>query len=455
MKLIKSEKFDPNHSAMVVRINEFIPHKNADKLKCCRIGAYNIITSIDAEPGLYVYFQKESKINGNFLSYANLFRHSELNSDPSISGMFEDTGRIKTIKLRGELSEGFIIPATVFENFLVSVTNKSYVLNEGEEFDSVEDKGKTFWIIKKYTVTQTPGGGKKERKAKSSHIPEYIVDGQFYFHYSTTVIKKCPGVIHPEDKINISEKIHGTSFISSQILCKKQPVTVIGKIRYKLANLVPWLIKHKLEYRNVYSSRRVIQNCDNSTTKNSFYLSNVYYYANELVKPYLGDGITVYGEIVGYCPDGTPIQKGYDYGCVPPTNGEYIPEKHYKVRIYRVTYVDKLGVISELTPSQVRDWCRLNNLWSVDTWYEGYANELYPDLPSENWSENFIDRLSDDKRFFMEELSPSCNNKVPHEGVVIKIFGRNSEAFKLKCFRFLDKEQKDQDKGISNIEDEA
>ena len=55
----------------------------------------------------------------------------------------------------------------------------------------------------------------------------------------------------------------------------------------------------------------------------------------------------------------------------------------------------------------------------------------------------------------MELDSPDCNNKVPHEGIVIKVLGKNSEAVKLKCFRFLDKEQKDLDKGISNMEDDA
>lgn len=38
--------------------------------------------------------------------------------------MFEDNGRVKAIKLRGEISEGFILPITVFENYIISVTNQ-------------------------------------------------------------------------------------------------------------------------------------------------------------------------------------------------------------------------------------------------------------------------------------------------------------------------------------------
>lgn len=46
-------------------------------------------------------------------------------------------------------------------------------------------------------------------------------------------------------------------------------------------------------------------------------------------------------------------------------------------------------------------------------------------------------------------------NKVPHEGLVIKIDDGVTRAFKLKCFRFLNKEQELLDKGESNIEDES
>lgn len=55
----------------------------------------------------------------------------------------------------------------------------------------------------------------------------------------------------------------------------------------------------------------------------------------------------------------------------------------------------------------------------------------------------------------MEMDSPHCINKVPHEGLVIKIDDGVTRAFKLKCFRFLNKEQELLDKGESNIEDES
>ena len=65
-----------------------------------------------------------------------------------------------------------------------------------------------------------------------------------------------------------------------------------------------------------------------------------------------------------------------------------------------------------------------------------------------------MEKLANDTQFYMEHTSPSCDNKVPHEGIVIKIENMKSEAFKLKCFKFLDKEGKELDKGEFNIEDE-
>lgn len=82
--------------------------------------------------------------------------------------------------------------------------------------------------------------------------------------------------------------------------------------------------------------------------------------------------------------------------------------------------------------------------------------DLYPELDIlDYWNKHFLEKLADEPRFYMERNSPSCDNKVPHEGIVIKVENMKSEAFKLKCFKFLDKEGKELDKGETNIEDEA
>jgi len=165
--------------------------------------------------------------------------------------------------------------------------------------------------------------------------------------------------------------------------------------------------------------------------------------------------MTIYYEIVGYTPDGKYIQKGYDYGCTPSTT-EYVVNKQFKIYVYRITITNVNGDIFEMTPLQVIDWCKRRDLGCINTLYYGKALNLYSmNLKElENFSDTFLEKLSNDENFCMEQNSPDCNNKVPHEGIVIKKEGLWSNAFKLKCFAFLNKEQKDLDKGITNIEDE-
>lgn len=456
MKLIKSKKASENYLSKIVNITTFRAHPNAEKLKCCTVDGFNIITGIDSEPGLYVYFPALSQINGDFLSYANLYKHKELNKDPEQSGMFEDNGRVKAIKLRGEISEGFILPITVFENYIISVTNQELKhVQEGTEFDAVEHEGKEFWISKKYVAkkqySQRSSLSSTKIRYKVSKRLDRVRDDQFRFHYTTILIKKCPYVIHPDTLIQMSYKVHGTSGISAYVLCH-QPLTWKQKV-------AKWLTGESFDrYDYIYSSRTVIKNkYYNPEVGSGYYSEDIWAEADKIVRPKLARGQTAYYEILGFLPSGSYIQKGYDYGCVPPKPEEvFTHERHFKVRIYRVTMTNVDGKVFEYTPRQVQQWCVQVGLTPVEECYYGRAGDLYPDLdPNTHWSEDFIDRLSNDKRFYMELDSPHCTNKVPHEGLVIKIEDGASRAFKLKCFRFLNKEQELLDKGEGNIEDEA
>ena len=290
MKLIISKNGNVNYLAKVVKIENFKPHSDPEvtRLKCCTIDGFNIICSIDSEPGWYVYFPTACCLNPDFLKYANLYKHKELNADAEQSGMFEDNGRVKAIRLRGELSEGFIIPATILENYLLSVTNVSIDLTTSCEFDSIEHNNKTFWINKKYVPkeTRTPGKPGSRTKNKQPKGLDKIIEDQFRFHYTTTLIKKCPHVIQPFDIISITEKIHGTSGISARVLCK-QPLNWKQKI-------AKWLTGEEFNiYDYIYSSRTVIKNkYYNKEASSGFYGVDVWKYAHEVVKPYLQKGMT-------------------------------------------------------------------------------------------------------------------------------------------------------------------
>ena len=478
MNLGKSKKANINYLAKIVNIKEFTPHPKptVERLKCATVDGFTILVGINSEPGLYVYFPAGCKINPQFLSYNNLFRHGELNANPQETGMFDDNGRVKAIKLQDVISEGFLLPAVMLSNFITSVTNKDIEIIEGTEFDAVLDENKEFWINKKYVVqenNQNQGVGSKPKKKTKGF--NRVLEDQFRFHYDTVIIKKCPYVIKPDSLIHISTKVHGTSGISAYVQCLL-PITkrdrIIAWIWQNIINkcfVNPFnkLIKkptyeftlNEREYDYLYASRTVIKNSIyNPNVTPGFYGFDIWEEADKIVRPKLEKGMTAYYEIIGYLPGNKYIQKNYDYGYVPNTSEIYPYQygRNFGIRIYRLTYTNVDGKVFEFSPREVQIWSKEHDLIPVTELYYGKASDLYPDIKhDENFSENFIERLSNDKNFYMELDSPDCNNKVPNEGVVIKIDNMKPAAFKLKCFKFLNKEQQALDKGESNIEDEA
>ena len=465
MKLQVSKNANVNYLSKVVDIQEFVKHPDpkVERKKCAVVDGFIITVGIDSEPGLYVYFPVLSQINPQLLQYLNLYRNKEKNKDPEKTGYFEDKGIVKAINLRGVKSEGFLMPIVDLQNFIVdSVNAKLEDITPNTEFDEVEHDGKTFWISKKYVVAmqKTSGGYSSSRERKKKKGLDKIIDEQFRFHYDTTLIKKCPHVIKPDDIIHISSKWHGTSGISAYVLCHKKLTW-----REKIAK---WLTGNPFDiYDYVYASRTVIKNrYYNQAVTDGYYGCDVWKYADDFIRPYLIKGMTIYYEIVGYLPNGGWIQKNYDYGCEPPTQVvdpttgktvvQYKQGKHFKVLVYRITLTNIDGQVHEFSAHEVQTWCKNRSLLCAIEYYYGYAFGLYPELEVDaHWSDNFLQMLANDKNFNMEQNSPECNNPVPHEGLVIKIENMKSEAFKLKCFKFLGLEQDAALAGESNIEDNS
>ena len=457
MKFTKSKNANINYLAKIVEINTFTKHPNPEvlRLKCCVIDGYNVVVGIDYESGKYIYFPSGCAINPNLLSHLNLYRDSARNNNHEQTGMFEDNGRVKSIKLKGVVSEGFLLPLESVLHWISSETSLDINMDDFDvniEFDTFEHKDKSFWINKKYIVQRQLPNNSNPQRNRQKKLKRFnkVIDSQFRFHYDTTLLRKDPYAINPEDVISITSKWHGTSTIHAYVLCNR-PKTFLEKC-------LSWLIPiNTTKYDYLYSSRSVIKNqYYNEGVKAGFYGCDVWGEADKILKPYLQKGMTIYAEIVGFTPDGKYIQKGYDYGCDSVRmDGTYEYDRNFKIRIYRITLTNVDGIVHEFSAREVQQWCDARGLNAVEELYYGPAGDLYPDIPEdENWSKNFIDRLADDANFYMEKNSPDCNNKVPHEGIVIKKEDMHSAAWKLKCFNFINGESKLLDAGESNIEDE-
>lgn len=467
MRLIKSKNANVNYLAKLVDISNFLEHPNKEytKLKVAVVDGYRIVVSIDMKLGKYVYFPTMSQINPDLLSFLNLFDKPELNKDHTKKGFFNKNGRVKTIRLGGCPSEGFLMPISDLNSWLEDSVMFSLDKFDNDEFDAIEHNGKEFWVCRKYIIEPKSSiNNKQTGQYRNNKLKKFnkLIDGQFKFHYDTVLIKKDPDAIKPNDVISITSKVHGTSGIFAYVLCK-QPRSFFERLIIRLYDFfgghhssVHDTVDAYVKYDYIYSSRSVIKNNNiNPTTGEGYYQSDVWKYAFEYIKPYLVKGMTIYAEIVGYLPNGKYIQQLYDYKCRQPLNeNDYKQGVNFKVLVYRITMTNENGYSIEFSAKQVQEWCKSVGLTPVTQLYYGYACDLYPDIViDDDWNVNFLDRLANDENFFMEKRSPDCLSNVPHEGIVIKKEDMFPHAWKLKTFAFLNKEQQQLDKGISNIED--
>ena len=443
MKLNKPKNL--NYCATVVEIKTLVSLENCDNVQAAIIFGNQVIVGKDVKIGdVGLFFPVECQLSKEYLSVNNLYRKSELNSDKIQKGYFEENGRIRCVKFRGNKSEGLYMPIISAGDF-IDEKDELYIGDEFDELRGIE-------ICRKYIipVRNIGGGSKIAKKPKESKI----IDGQFRFHDNTSQLYRNLDKIHPDDIISITYKVHGTSGISSRILCKRKLNYFGGFLKLLGMNIV------ETQYDYIYSSRKVIKNPELNPNANHFYQDDIWGCAHEKLKDYLQDGMTLYYEIVGYLPSGSYIQKDYDYGQEPNT---------FSIFIYRITYTNPSGKVFEFSFKQMQEWCKQNGLNCVYELYYGQASNYYKAFKgSENkeirrrrrysinkdgnkWRERFLEDL---KTLYNEKDCFMCNNKVPEEGCVIRIEKNEFEAYKCKSERFYERETKLLDKGETDIEEQ-
>lgn len=525
----KSDNFKEEYCATIVKVGELKDIENSDNLKQAIIDGFSVVVNKnDVNEGDYmIYCKNETELNSQFLSVNNMYEIGErernanyaeveklidegnMDEAKKLVGYFNKNGRVKMIRLRGCPSMGVLIRLESFINWdsnLKDVNLADYVKFDENgnfipfDFDTIN--GKLF--IKAYVPKTNPvrsGGGSGKRKNKIKRF-DRMLDGEFAFHYETSQLNSNMWRLNPETVVDVSVKVHGTSFVMGNILVKKP--TLMNKIRdfingfkdrkisrynrsinyynkmlrgdvatnmsdefmlnsisdleKRIAKIENSKLKNfATEYYNVYSSRTVIKNrYINKQVNSGFYSVDIWGEYNDLLKGKIPENITIYGEIVGYLTGSEKmIQKGYDYGCEPGTN---------KLMIYRVNEKLEDGTHKEYEISEVINFTNslVDNLPDISDrilpyqlLYHGKLSDLYPNINTENhWHENVLEAMKFDKEHFGMELNePLCNNKVPREGVCLRIANDPvKECFKLKCLKFLKKESEDIDKGVVDIE---
>ena len=376
-------------------------------------------------------------------------------------GFFNKTGRVRSIRLGGVQSMGYLFTLDELAKYNPNVKNISLNQYVGEDFDTIEDK----LFIKAYVpfVPERRQVSKVEKRNKKIEQFDRMVKGECSFHYDTAPLPKCIGRLKPSDVVTITSKLHGTSICIGKLHVKTPIKLPFYKwIWNKFVDLTGLFKAHRItdyviDYGNVTASRTVIKNqYINENVSDGYYGVDVWSEYGNLIYPFLSEGMIIYGEIIGYLTDSDKmIQKNYDYGCNKGKN---------KLMIYRITTNNEDGTKHEWNVTEVKEWTEklvkdhpeiADRIHVIDLLYHGTLADLYPNISyMDHWHENVLEALRNEKeRFNMEKNDPICKNKVPFEGVVLRIDNDEfAEAFKLKCAKFLSKEREEIDKGEVDME---
>lgn len=364
-------------------------------------------------------------------------------------GFFNKNGRVRAIRLGGVQSMGYLFSLDELVKYNANVRDINLEELVGEDFDTIEDT----LFIKAYVpfVPAQKTRTKTEKRSKTIEKFDRMVKGEFKLHYDTQMFARCINLFRPSDKVVISNKLHGTSFICGKLHVKTPIKLPFHKwIWNKFVDLTGLFKTHRItdyvvEYGNVTSSRTVIKNqYINKNVTGGYYGVDIWSEYGELIYPFLDEGMTVYGEICGYITNSQKmIQKGYDYGC---DEGENF------LMIYRITTTNEDGSKKEWNVQDVYDWTKKlitehtefeKRIQPITIFYHGTLQDLYPNLSvTEHWHENILEAMRNDKKHFgMEKKEPLCKNSVWREGIVIRKDDDDLvEAFKLKCMHFLNAE---------------
>lgn len=232
-----SENANLNYVATICKITDVFPIENSDNLVRTVVNGFDIVVDKNTNVGdIVIYFPTESAICKEFLSINNLYDSFELNSNYAevaiaideaahiadeteykermkeirrMAGFFNKHGRVRAINLRGCPSLGFLAKPEQFVN-LFPKADFDWENNVGVSFDTIEDT----LIVKKYVpriVERQHGAGKSNAGKNRRAVQRFdrLIEGQFEFHYDTSMLNANMWRFNPDSMVSISKKIHG------------------------------------------------------------------------------------------------------------------------------------------------------------------------------------------------------------------------------------------------------
>lgn len=222
-----SEKAKLEYSCTVVQIGEVKPVEGSDFLGSTLVNGNPIVVRKDQikEGDIMIYAPIETVLNKQFLSVNNLFEigEKELNSNfkevqalinegkkedaKKKVGFFNKHGRVKLIRLRGCPSMGFLIEKESLVKWKPKLQDVDFSQYVDKDFDTID--GELF--VKVYVPYVPPVRTRDKSAKRDKKLKRFsrLIEGEFKFHYDTQQLARNIHLIKPDDKVLITNKLHG------------------------------------------------------------------------------------------------------------------------------------------------------------------------------------------------------------------------------------------------------
>lgn len=440
------------YNVYVCKVKNIRPAENADRLNACEV--FGITTIVDKsvnENDLYVYFPTDGQVSEEFGKANDLFRRKDENGNPA-GGFIDPVKRnIGAIRLRGNKSEGLVLPLTCLAPF-GDISN----LAEGDIVSTFNGHviAEKYVPMHKPSASQSTARGERDRKSAKKCRIKYPF---FAEHIDTPQLRFNMDMFKPGDIICLTEKVHGTSSRNAY------QTAIVGEKGFFLTKLIAhsnWLPKKwraaaqshltpKTEMRYLIGTRRTVLT-NNST--GGFYGNDDFRKAwGECFKGKLLPNEECFGEIAGFYKDNyggaVPIMSRGDntktkdkqfikqygktttfsYGCTETGyytygNGTHEERPLNRYFVYRMTYTTPEGVVIEYPWDLVKQRA------------EQMGFETVPELERFIYTteEDFLARIAK-----YEDIPSTIDSSHIIEGVVIrKMNGTRFDVAKDKSYNF-------------------
>lgn len=403
----------------IVTLHNLRKHSNADRLQCVEVFGQNVIVDLSYFEGQRcVFFPSDGQLSEEFANDNNLIRKKDENGN-NIGGYMDPEKRnITAIKLRGEKSEGLVLPVERLDKY-TDIT----ALKDGDQITVLNGHE----ICKKYIPKRKYSQRTHENiDSKNKKQPKEKISYPFFDeHIDTSQLDYNLNAFKEGDIVYLTRKLHGTSGRTQhaiEVVTKRRRL-ILKKI-FKLKD------KTVKRFKLVSGTRRtILSNFDGGYYGNDAFRKKWHdFFEGKLPK-----GMTVFYEIVGWVSEDTPVmgrcnnklvkdkefekmygkETVFTYGCEPGENDMYV---------YRMTMTNEDGVVIELPTEEVKLWC------------EKLGCKFVPIL--DKFLFTTIDDLNKRVNKWLD-MPDEIDSRHVAEGVVARIDNRTKfTAYKKKSFTF-------------------